>query len=687
MTTKHFTKTVFNIFFILGLTTQCVQAHFTTKGPYGGSVTTILATDTLVFVGTANGGVYRTTSSAATSWRYANYSGLLNPSITSLAAIGRYVLAGSAGNGIFRSSDAGNSWTDTDLANKNILALMTAGDHIVAGTNGSGVYLSHDSGSTWEQSNVGLTNLIVNGFAFDGTSIYAATQAGVFFSVDEGDSWTPMNTGLTDLPVLSIVVSGNTIYAATASGVFVTNNATINWTLQNTGLTGIGIKSLTANNHIIYASTHNGVYTSPDQSVSWTAANTGYSAQVNATTVYNGKLFAATQEGGVYRSTSLSAINWAVFNTGLNNLETYAIYNSGTLVIAATNKGLFVSNDLAANYTPSNSGLTDSLHITSIAFGGSKLYVATQNAGVFESNDTGLTWTQVNTGLTSLSIQKLIGTNTYLYAASTSGEVFNTLLTAINWNLTSGLPAGISPTSFATDGSSHVFLGTQAHGVFMCMDNQSWTVSNSGLTNLEITSMVVSGTTLFASTERDGVFKRGLMGTWSTANTGLPTNRITSLGAAGQWVAAGFNGGIYTTYDNGVSWKSPNVTQYLPQYADVTAISFSASSTRIFVATPYNSLYSNGIGELPTGIENNRYDFGQFMISPNPSNGNFSVQFDTKTPVEAIKIYDLFGKQVYESTDFRDEFSATISLENLSGIYFITITTPEGTLSQKIMLN
>lgn len=664
---------------------QTSKAHFTTKGPYGGSVTCMLSTDTLIYIGTANGGVFRTTNVAATSWRYANYDGLTNASINSLTNMGRYIFAGTNG-GVFKSNNAGNQWvaTNSGLTDSVVLSMIVAGNRVFAGTKNGGIFMSTDSGNTWTASNTGLVTLTISGLATNGTSIFAATSGGIFSSTN-GDSWTPMNNGLLNLK--TVAVSGNTLLVANPDGVFATSLTALNWAQYNQGLNASLVNHLYASNGVIYASTGNGVYQSPDQNIQWTAANVDYTGDVRATVVYNDKLFAGTKEDGIYRSTSLSSIVWKEFNTGFNNLETHAIYNSGTLVIAATNKGLFVSKDLAANYVRSNNGLTDSLHITSLAFGGTKLFAATQNAGVFVSADTGTTWTPANSGLASLQVKKLITTTTYIFAATAAGEVFNAPLSSLEWGLTTGLPIGVVPTSFATDGGMHVFLGTQTHGVFMCMDNQSWTASNESLANLNITSLVISGAYLYAGTNGGGMFKRPLMGTWSAINTGLPTQYITSLGAAGQWVAAGFKGGVYATYDQGLSWKALNVMQYLPQYADVTAISFTTISTRIFVATPYNSLYSNGVAELPTGLRSVQQSIGEVMVSPNPNNGNFTVSIkDLRASVEDIRVFDITGKEVYKLTGFVDGQSACISLNARSGIYFVTIQTDKGAVSKKIVL-
>lgn len=677
---------LFVLFFIFFLfLAQTSRAHFTTKGPYGGSVTCMLSTDTLIFVGTANGGVFRTTSAAATSWRYANYDGLTNASINSLAAMGRYVFAGTNG-GVFKSNNAGNQWaaSNSGLTDSVVLSMIVAGNRVLAGTKDGGIFISTDSGNTWASSNTGLVTFTVSGFAYNGTTLFAATSGGIFSSTN-GDSWTPLNNGLLNLR--TVAVSGNTLFVANADGVFATSLSSINWAQHNQGLNGASVNSLYASNGVVYASTNNGVYQSPDQTIQWTAANADYTGEVKTTVVYNDKLFAGTKEDGIYRSTSLSTVLWKEFNTGLNNLETYAIYNSGTLVLAATNKGLFVSRDLAANYIRSNAGLSDSLHITALVFGGTKLFASTQNAGVFVSADTGTTWAPANSGLTASHIKTIIATNTHILAAAASGEVFVAPLSSLAWELTTGAPLGMVPTALATDGGMHVFLGTQTQGVYMCMDNQTWTASNESLTNLNITSLVVSGSSLYAGTTGGGVFKRPLMGTWSSVNTGLPTQNITALTAAGQWVAAGFKGGVYVTYDQGASWKAPNVMQYLPQYADVTAISFTTLSTRIFAATPYNCLYSNGIAELPTGLRSIQQSIGEIMVSPNPNNGNFTVSIkDIRTSVKDLRVYDITGKEVYNSTSFIEGPNAFISLNTRPGIYFVTIQADKGAISKKIII-
>ena len=680
--------------FIFLITLCCMPsafAHWTTKGPYGGTIKCFTVMDTLMFAGTADGGIYRTTNAAATGWRYYNYTGLSDPHINALTSIGKYVVAATPA-GTFKSSDLGNTWVKTTegLSNTNVLSLITAGDHVIAGTNGGGVYLSHDSGSTWEQSNVGLTNLVVNAFAFDGDVIYAGTQNGVYVSTDDGDSWTAMNTGLSSLSVVSLAVNDTMLYAATSLGVYATNTSTVSWMLSNSGLGSVQVNALSVSGTNLIAATNAGVAITSLSTIAWSFnASTTLLDTVYALASYSGKLYAGTRNNGVMRQTALQA-TWSTFNTGINNLKGQAIYNSGLLVLAATNKGVFVSKDLAANYVAANTGLADSLHVTGFLFAGATLYASTQYGGVFQSTDTGATWSSANTGLTDLSMASIVGFGSKLLAATTSGAVFYTDRQSINWSACTGVPSNCIPIGFATDTVSHVFLGTQGHGVWMSMDGVSFTASNAGLTNLNVSGLAILGNTLYASTLGAGVFKSGFMNdTWTACNTGLPTQQILSLHASGSFVVAGYRGGVHSSFNGGNLWQAPNVLLYIPEYADVTGISFTPSSSRIFVATPANGFYSNAITELPTtGIFEATYysALQKLNVFPNPTSGSFTIEGKEKeTTISAVSMYDITGKRIH----YEQVHAQRVTIESAvkQGIYFVEIQTENGVFVQKVTVH
>jgi hypothetical protein len=287
-----------------------------------------------------------------------------------------------------------------------------------------------------------------------------------------------------------------------------------------------------------------------------------------------------------------------------------------------------------------------------------------------------------------MNIKKIIATYTRIIAAAEDGSVYSTLLSSINWTATTGLPSGVNITSLATDGSD-VFLGTYGNGVYQSTDGNTWSGFNSGLTNMNITSLAIRGLNIFAATNGTGIFKRS-GSSWIGINNGLPTMNILSLCASGQYVAAGYKGGVYVTTSDGYEWKAPNVLLYIPSYADVHTLSFTPSSTRIFAATPYNTIYSNSVTELPTtaveptplGVVSPK--IGNFSISPNPNNGNFKLDLSNITgEVEEIIVYNYSGEEA-EHIDKPDD--SLIRVNYPKGIYFVRIITSKGTSSQKVII-
>jgi endonuclease I len=72
-----------------------------------------------------------------------------------------------------------------------------------------------------------------------------------------------------------------------------------------------------------------------------------------------------------------------------------------------------------------------------------------------------------------------------------------------------------------------------------------------------------------------------------------------------------------------------------------------------------------------------------FVIYPNPSNGNFTINFENTTGNVVVEIYSLLGERVFEK-----EANASISVSNLqSGIYLIKITKDNKSVTKKIVSN
>lgn len=112
---------------------------------------------------------------------------------TALAADGATVYLGTAGGGVWKTTDQGQTWTPLfdDQPSLAIGAVaVNPADHSVwvgtgegnsnsDGVGGTGLYRSTDGGQTWTQAGAGLTNSLVTHIEFAGGKVYAATNQGL----------------------------------------------------------------------------------------------------------------------------------------------------------------------------------------------------------------------------------------------------------------------------------------------------------------------------------------------------------------------------------------------------------------------------------------------------------------------------------------------------------------------------
>jgi hypothetical protein len=237
----------------------------------------------IVFVGTVNGGVWKTSNATAATptWTALTDTQLPALSINSLAmspvspntlfagtgSTSSFGFNGSPGFGVARSTDGGVTWTvlaAATFAGRRIDSIvpttLSGGNVVLAATlfDGGGVYRSTDNGASFTRisgngtsglPSAGVSQLIADPanasrfYAGVPEAFGAGVAAGVYRSDDGGVTWTPVNTGITGLStslriLLSVHndVSNNVVYAdvintsGTLSGVFRSANQGGLWT-------------------------------------------------------------------------------------------------------------------------------------------------------------------------------------------------------------------------------------------------------------------------------------------------------------------------------------------------------------------------------------------------------------------------------------------------------------------------
>jgi photosystem II stability/assembly factor-like uncharacterized protein len=256
------------------------------NGPDGGVVHCIATNPSdasVVYVGIADGGIYRSADGGAT-WSAAS-TGLANIDVLSLAVSAsdpQRVVAGTPTGGflsvdggsswsaiatlpgltigdvvfdpaspqtayatgaegsLFKSTDGAVTWTaiGANAASKKPLTLVIDPSHtatIYVGTLDDGVYKSTDGGGSFTAQNSGLSNLHVSALVMDPTAtstVYAGTvDGGAFKSTDGGASWSPFSFGLVGTDVAALAAdSFPTIYLANRSGMYAIAGGGLIWT-------------------------------------------------------------------------------------------------------------------------------------------------------------------------------------------------------------------------------------------------------------------------------------------------------------------------------------------------------------------------------------------------------------------------------------------------------------------------
>jgi len=296
------------LLYIILLSSNTTAQWVDTGCPFGGYTQAIATAEPQIFIGTNQGGVYRSTDNGA-NWSQIN-TGLTNTDVTALIFSGSNLFAGTSFGGIYRSTDYGENWTEVNsgLSVLFINTLAVSGSNIFAGARysvtGGGVFLSTNNGTNWAY--VGLTDNEVYSLAVLGSNIFAGTDAGVFLTTNNGGNWSAVNSGLTEDDIFALTVSNNNLYAGTSSGVFLSTNNGSSWTdISSATLADKIVYSIAVHQVNIIAGTGGyGIYVSTNNGTTWEESDDGlpnsfteiHALAMSNTTLYAGTLFQGAWE-------------------------------------------------------------------------------------------------------------------------------------------------------------------------------------------------------------------------------------------------------------------------------------------------------------------------------------------------------------------------------------------------------
>ncbi len=395
------------------------------KGPvpdfYGpaGTVTCIATNDTVVWIGTANSGIFRASNQPFSPWEATN-NGVNTFTIYSLSYHNGLLVATTL-RGVYKSTDKGNSWTAINSGlpiEKPITSFASANGVLMAATSSYGVFRSTDNGQSWGKANNGMLDNNVLDLETDGTRFWALTyNAGLFKSDDGGQSWQNVSVAGSCSQCAQLEIIDSTLFLAGGS-IWVSRNNGNNWTVDTTvkNITGI-----TAHNGMLIAYNTYRLYESFDTGRTWMLDwefNTDSAMTVNAALSTPAAIkFAGTQKHGLLRG-SIAAITWKPMN---NELLTGTITNleeqNGYVYTTAFGK-LFRTEKTADNWT--EVGNVGWPVINSFTTYPDKLIVGTDTGGVYVAGNN-LLWEPSNNGLGNKNILRLLKIGNQLFALTKGG--------------------------------------------------------------------------------------------------------------------------------------------------------------------------------------------------------------------------------------------------------------------------
>ena len=489
---------------------------------------------------------------------------------------------------ITASNPLNGQWLQTNGpqgGNVNQVTFNSISDVFIA-TNG-GVFSRLSGTTTWIHASSGLTSndvravLNVNDVLWAGCYEVSGSPGGVFLSTNKGVDWTAMNSGITNRTIISLGNNSNTLFAGTnGAGIFRSTNAGMNWTTVNSGLSGL---SLTVNiiytlGSIIYAGTNEGLAVSTNNGTNWSVSTTGLpvpsSKRIFGITIQNNILFVGSANG-VYKSTD----GGSTFTSTTNDLSLTTI-----------------------NYMVSDA---------------SYLFVATQGGGVFRSSNGGANWTAFNNLLPNNIATTLRIAGNLIFCGTQGDGVFFSFMTSPGWISVSGL-INTTPKCFTLK-ENNLFTGLFVKGVSVTSNSGgNWTYVNTGLTSLNVNSIINDGTNLYIATA-SGAYKSVNNGTnWTNiGNTfGQSAYLASVLKVGGDLFAGTLLDGVYYSPDEGANWSALN--DGIPSGSAIWSLKNNGNI--IYAAAGSNGVYKRAIGDpswtaINTGLSG--ADLREIFISGN----------------------------------------------------------------------
>jgi photosystem II stability/assembly factor-like uncharacterized protein len=212
---------------------------------------------------------------------------------------------------------------------------------------------------------------------------------------------------------------------------------------------------------------------------------------------------------------------------------------------------------------------------------------AVTDSTVFRSTDGGTSWHPAEQQPASVRLHTLYSTSGSLYIGTRGDGIFQSRDGGGSWDeVNTGLAGHARDITECTVRGDSLFAGTDGSGIFVLNLNNpvQWTSFNSGLTQVGVSSITTSGTTLIAAAGSFLFVRPAGAASWSIASLDsviipLPFKVYPMDG----YVFVGTSNGVYRGNANGTGWQKTDIAQF-PGRNIVALTSF---GNRIFAGLQY----------------------------------------------------------------------------------------------------
>lgn len=404
--------------------------------------------------------------------------------------------------GLWKTLDGGNTWklmTDPEVVVNDVLVDPNNPNHVLVATDRGGVLASNDAFAHYQTSNRGFAHRVIGGVVADRKDphrLYVGVVndknlGGFFVSDDSGMTWRQSNRGLDDRDILSLrQAEDGTIFAGTNHGVFYLTSLSGEWKPA-------------------------AMFNGPQPQAEKTASEPAYkpaghsktSTATHHTTTVAHKAGPVEHEIPAEKTPRIQAIDLA-----------------GDTWFAATNDGLFVSNDHGRKwYNAMVEGPKDFIAVNAFSDG---TVGAVSPRHAFLSHDQGKSWTEVHYPQYVDGLYNLTQVNDGSLWLTTLEGAFHSTDGGANWeHVLGGLPPRYVFVVRSAPGSQHLLATARyVHGVFESNDGgRTWQRTPDTGVSIKA-AMSYEGKLLAASAYNGLLLQEGGTTSAETANAGATSS-------------------------------------------------------------------------------------------------------------------------------------------------------------------